>query len=211
MKLLVVGDSFTYGEELSDKSVAWPFLLANKLNGTVDNLARPGSGNTRMIRQVLEYKNHYDLAIVAWSHYARIEFADDNGFYDIWPGCRKAAQLTSAIWRGELIDYINRYHNDEYLFNEHIINVILLQNYFKNQNKKFLMLESFSDTKADLCKQTNKLVEQIDKTYYVDWPNTMMEWTWRTPQGANGHFLDEGHNVVANKVYEHIKGLSWAN
>ena len=31
MKLLAVGDSFTYGEELSDSELAWPQQLANKI------------------------------------------------------------------------------------------------------------------------------------------------------------------------------------
>jgi multimeric flavodoxin WrbA len=47
------------------------------------------------------------------------------------------------------------------------------------------------------------IVDQIDSTYYVGWPTTtMMEWTHGTPQGPNGHFLEQGHELVANKIYE---------
>jgi hypothetical protein len=37
----------------------------------------------------------------------------------------------------------------------------------------------------------------------------MMEWTYRTPQGPGGHFLEQGHAIVADKIYEHIRNLSW--
>ena len=30
MKILALGDSFTYGSELADIKQAWPYLLANK-------------------------------------------------------------------------------------------------------------------------------------------------------------------------------------
>ena len=59
MKLLTVGDSFTYGEELADISSAWPHLLGDQIGYKVTNLARPGCGNTRMVRQVVENYQEY--------------------------------------------------------------------------------------------------------------------------------------------------------
>ena len=49
MRLLTVGDSFTYGEELSDLNNAWPCLLGKQLGWSVTNLGQPASGNTRMV------------------------------------------------------------------------------------------------------------------------------------------------------------------
>ena len=87
MQLLTVGDSFTYGAELADpQTSAWPSLLANKTGYKLTNLAKPGSGNTRMIRQCIEQVDSYDMVVIAWSHFARIEMADEGGFFDIWPG-----------------------------------------------------------------------------------------------------------------------------
>jgi hypothetical protein len=37
----------------------------------------------------------------------------------------------------------------------------------------------------------------------------MMEWTYGSPQGPMGHFLEEGHAIVADKIYEHIRHLGW--
>jgi hypothetical protein len=37
----------------------------------------------------------------------------------------------------------------------------------------------------------------------------MMDWTYNTPKGPGGHFLEEGHAIVADKIYEHIRSLGW--
>ncbi len=207
MKLLVVGDSFTYGEELSDLNNAWPYLLGNKLGFTVNNLAKPGSGNTRLIRHAVEQINNYDLIIIAWSHFARTELADENGFYDIWPGCSILPHKEFSSWRNEVINYYSKHHNDQYLYNQYLINIILIQQYLKFNNKKYIMLDTFGNNNY---RKNNTVVDQIDPTYYIGWPTTtMMEWTYKTPQGPNGHFLEQGHEIVADKIYEHIRHLGW--
>ena len=207
MKLLAVGDSFTYGEELSDLNNAWPYLLGNKLGYTVNNLAKPGSGNTRMIRHAIEQINNYDLIVIAWSHFARTELADENGFYDIWPGCSTLPYKESSPWRSDVINYYSKHHNDQYLYNQYLINVVLLQNFLNANNKKYIMLDAFGNNNY---RKNDVIAKQIDSTYYVGWPTTtMMEWTHGTSQGPNGHFLEQGHEIVADKIYEHIRHLGW--
>jgi hypothetical protein len=218
MRLLTVGDSFTYGDELEDRGLAWPFLLGNKIGYTVNNLAKPGSGNTRMVRHAVEQINNYDLIIIAWSHFARIEFADEYGAYDIWPGNAGNLFQGDISYRKDILKYINKHHCDVYLYSQYLINIILLQNYLKQLNKKYIMLDSFDDKKRP---DTNNPIEkmrslvpqlesQIDSTYYLGWPNeTMMEWTYGTPQGPRGHFLEQGHEQVADKIYEYIRHLGW--
>jgi len=207
MRLLTVGDSFTYGEELSDVNNAWPFLLGKKLEYELTNLARPGSGNTRMVRHCIEQVNNYDLVIIAWSHFARTELADENGFYDLWPGGSSLPHKKFSPWRSEVIEYYSRHYNDQYLYNQYLINIVLLQNYLKILNKKYLMLDTFNNNSY---RKDNEVSNQIDQTYYIGWPDhTMMEWTYNTPQGPGGHFLEQGHEQVADKIYEHIRHLGW--
>jgi hypothetical protein len=214
MKLLTVGDSFTYGDELEDITLAWPYLLAEKTNFNIINLAKPASGNTRMIRYVIENISRFDVFIIAWSHFARTEFADENGIYDIWPGCSSSPHKTQTSWRDDLIEYYSRHHNDDYLYRQYLINIILLQQYLKNNNKKYLMLDAFGNhqnvgRRAD---NNNDLIKQIDKDSFLGWPTTtMMEWTYGTPQGPGGHFLEQGHEQVADKIYEHIRYLGWVS
>ena len=207
MKLLAVGDSFTYGEELSDLNNAWPYLLGNKLGYTVNNLAKPGSGNTRMIRHAVEQIDNYDLIVIAWSHFARTELADENGFYDIWPECSTLPHKEFSSWRSDVINYYSKHHNDQYLYNQYLINIILIQQYLKFNNKKYIMLDTFGNNNY---RKNNTVVDQIDPTYYIGWPTTtMMEGTHGCPKGPGDHFLEQGHEVVADKIYEHIRHLGW--
>jgi len=208
--ILTVGDSFTYGEELADLNMAWPNRLANILNAKVTNLGQPGKGNRSMIRNVVENIKCADLIIVAWSHYARSEFADNHGIYDTWPGNKGTLFGGRLSYRHDLLKYITQYHNDEYLYRQYLLDIILLQNYLKSNNKNYLMLDAFGNTSQR--HESTDLLQQIDTTYYIGWPNeTMMEWTFGCPVGTQRHFLEQGHQRVADKIYEHIGNLGWVS
>lgn len=210
MKLLAVGDSFTWGSELSDNTQAWPYLLGDRIGYAVENLAVPGSGNSRATRLVVENIDSADLIVVAWSHYARLEFADDSGVYDTWPGHRGITFTGELAHRKKLLDYINRHHNLRYLYKQYLINILLLQNFLAQHNKQYVMLDTFGN--LDKRNQFYNLTSQVDGRYYLGWPTeTMMEWTYECPQGPGGHFLEQGHKQVADKVYEHIRNLSWVS
>ena len=215
MRLLAVGDSFTYGEELTDRSVSWPCLLADRLGYELTNLALPAKGNDYMVRTVIENANEYDLIVVAWSHFARLEFADEHGIYDIWPGNAGNLFTNELSYRKDILSYINRHHDDQYSYSRYLINIILLQNYFKQNNKKYIMLTSFNQNyigdlaHIKLREKLSHLLDKVDQQYYIGWPNeTMMEWTYGCSKGSGGHFLDEGHEIVADKIYEYIRNLS---
>ena len=207
MKLLAVGDSFTFGEELSDvtdnvtsSKFAWPELLASQLGWEVTNLAKPASGNTSMIRNIVNEIYNHDVFIIAWSHWARIEFADAIGTFDIWPGCSTLPYEQFSPHRKNAIDYVTRYHSDDYLIRQCLLNVELLETFLKYHKKKYIMLSAFGNPI-----KTNKTF-----TNYLGWPNeSMMEWTYGTPRGPGGHFLEQGHAIVADKIYEHIRHLGW--
>jgi len=218
MKLLTVGDSFTYGEELADRNVAWPYLLGKQLGYEVTNLGKPSKSNTYIVRQAIEHAHEYDLIVIAWSHFARIEFADDHGLYELWPGNRGNLFNNKLSYRKNLLEYINRHHSDQYLYSQYLINIILLQSYLKQNNKKYIMLDSFNECydpttpREKMRLSMPQLVNQIDSIYYLGWPKeTMIEWTYGCSKGSGGHFLEDGHKVVADKIYEHIRHLSWVS
>ena len=75
------------------------------------------------------------------------------------------------------------------------------------------MLDAFSNRYVkEIQSNFIDLIENIDKTYYIGWPDkTMMQWTYGTPIGVRGHFLEEGHAIVADKIYEHIRNLGWVS
>jgi lysophospholipase L1-like esterase len=208
MKLLAVGDSFTYGDELQDQSNAWPFLLGKHISYDVKNLALPAKSNDYIVRTVVENADEYDLVIIAWSHYARMEFSDDLGTYDIWPGNAGKLFPDKMSYRKELIEYMNRHYDDVHSYTKYLLNIILLQGYLEQNNKRYVMLDAFGNTQArDL---NTILVKKINSANYLGWPNeSMMEWTYGCIKGSNGHFLEDGHKLVADKIYEHIRHLSW--
>ena len=55
--LVTVGDSFTYGTELADTSLAWPYQLGLILNMPVINLPQPGASNDFIVRTTVNAIN----------------------------------------------------------------------------------------------------------------------------------------------------------
>ena len=212
-KLLAIGDSFTYGEELADINNAWPYVLGHKLGYEVTNLSKPASSNYRMLRCLLEEDiNKYDLVIIAWSIFDRLEVADEIGIYDIWPGGKRTLYRNQASWRGDFINYLSRHHNDDYLYRQYLMNIIYAQSYLKSNDKKYILLDAFYNhvDQRRFDPKNNDLINKIDTTHYLGWPDeSMMEWTkglptgdlWAIPRGPKGHFLEEGHQIVAEKIY----------
>jgi hypothetical protein len=221
VRVLTVGDSFTYGDELTDVKQAWPYVLQTNLSCELTNLGQSGVGNTSMVRTIVEQAADYDLIIVAWSHFARIEFADEHGIFDTWPGHRGVLFTGEVEYRTKLLSYITHHHDDEYLYNQYLMNIVLLQSYAMHHNKKLLMLDAYGNNHfLRWIPKFNYLRDQINPAYCMGWVglgekssnwvgNTMSEWTFGTPQGPGGHFLEEGHAIVADKVYEHIRSLGW--
>lgn len=210
-----MGDSFTYGDELADINDAWPYLVAGKLSVAVDNKGIPAGGNTQIVRSVIDNicsNAPADLVLIGWTSPGRVEFADEAGVFDTWPGYNGAKFKLHEPWRETIVEYINRHHEPEYLYKQYLINIITVQTYLKYHNIKYLMLltvanEYYKNTFRD---QFAELRGQIDPTYFVDPGLGMAEWTRGVKKGDRGHFLEDGHRIVANKVLDKIKQLGWA-
>lgn len=211
MKLLTVGDSFTYGEELDDISNAWPYVLGQMIGYEVTNLGQPASSNDKIVRKVLENYQDYDLMVIAWSHYARIEMADEYGIYDIWPGSNESVH-SGVDHRKDIVRYISRHHDEIHDMKKYLTQVVLLQNFLKNNSKKYVMVNAFGNNYLELSEKQDltSLASLIDQETFLGWPDKQfVVWTYGCPQGPNGHFLDEGHQRVADKINEHIRNLGW--
>lgn len=90
MKILTIGDSWTYGEESSDPAImSWPAQMARNHKVKVTNLARSGSSNQRAMRIGLEElcrNNRYDYVIWPLSPAPRTEILKQGKWHQIWPG-----------------------------------------------------------------------------------------------------------------------------
>jgi hypothetical protein len=81
--LLAGGDSFTWGNELSDftpdkpSNISWAALLAKKLNYTYDCVAKAGCGNHAIARKIIERcdNTNVDFVAVMWTFPVRQELS----------------------------------------------------------------------------------------------------------------------------------------
>ena len=213
-KLLTVGDSFTYGEELADKTSAWPQILANKLNYSLTNLGQPSASNDKILRKTIDHlvrDPDIDLVVIGWSNIGRSEHADEFGYYDVWPGYQgNLFKQDGSTWRNELVDYVSRYHNSEAIHLKFVQQVLLLQAYLKSHNINYVMLNIVQNEyyKKKHFDGQPQYYAQVDQERFLGFNESgMMEWTHGCPIGPKNHFLEEGHKRVADKLYEHIGNL----
>lgn len=212
-KVLTVGCSFTYGEELTHPHAdSWPTLLARKNDWDVVNFGKSGGSNDRNTRIVFEeIGNAYDLMIVAWTVPDRFEVATDHGPMDINVSSGHVKKLQ---WVDE---YYKQHYDRFYSYSKWIRQVVMLQSYLKSKNQKYIFCSTFgmwSDLRIDAYQEYSEklhwLIQQVDKDFYVDWPQWgMTDWTGDCPKGPGGHPLEAGHNQIAIRINEHIRNLGW--
>jgi hypothetical protein len=213
MKVLTVGCSFTYGEELSHPgSDAWPAVLAGKNVWEVNNQGKGGGSNDRSVRVVFEeIDKGYDLIIVAWTVPDRFEVPFNDVLLDI--------NVNSGIKRNLqwATEYYAKHYDRFYSYTKWLRNVIMLQSYLKSRNQKYIFVSTFgmwSDLRIEAYQEYSEkldyLIKQVDKEFYVDWPQWgMTDWMGDCPKGPNGHPLQVGHQQIAIRINEHIRNLGW--
>ena len=81
MRLLTLGDSWTFGDELEDRSKeCFSTLVGRRINAEVTNLGRNGVSNHGIARRFLESDiSEYNLVLVQMTHPSRTEWYDKRG------------------------------------------------------------------------------------------------------------------------------------
>ena len=81
MRLLTLGDSWTFGDELEDRpNQRFSTLLSRRMNAEVDNPSVCGLSNHAIARIFLETDiSAYDLVIIQMSQISRTEWYDKKG------------------------------------------------------------------------------------------------------------------------------------
>ena len=207
--LYAVGDSFTYGSELTSTESAWPVLLATALNMDVVNAGKQGASNDYIVRSTINAVSELrpDLVVIAWSSCGRMEFADEFGTYDIWPGCTSREFNGRHLHRSQLIGYISHHSDDKYEYSRWLQQVILLQHFLKVQNVNYVMCNAFDNQQRNKkFKEENiNYWNMIDTSRFLGWPyEGIVEWAYGTPHGRGGHPLELGHERIAQKIAEYI-------
>ena len=210
MKLYTFGDSFTYGEELNDPHTqSWPALVANRLNSQLTNCSLPGCGNQYIVKKVINAVANLDhtnknLFLITWTSCGRMEFADNDGIFDIWPGTQRRWRIP-VPYRETLMKYITAYNNTEHQYRNWLRQCILLQDFLVNRNIEYRFIIAFDNHVLnqqywDNASAYNKL---LDTKKFIGWPDTsLMEMMGDCSKGARGHPLEEGHVRIANTIFD---------
>lgn len=104
MKILTIGDSWTWGADSSDRHTkSWPAQLAQKYGVEVCNLAAEGGSNKRASRIAIEELSrnpNYDWVIFPLAPAARTEILKKGKWHQIWPnnGSSSEDRLFADFW-----------------------------------------------------------------------------------------------------------------
>ena len=214
--ILTIGDSFTFGEELSNRlDQAWPYLLGRDLNLPVTNLAQGGASNDYIFRTSIEHtvENKYQLVIVQWSDPSRMEVWYKNGPISV-TAHSNWRNIVELSW---MQDYYKYSYNDLFRYRTWYSHVIALQEYFKNKQQRYLFcnlagLQGYYGDDDGYYNDLKHLWDNVNEEYYVGWPiDGFLEFQGDCPKGPGGHPLELGHQRIADKIYEHIRYLGWVS
>jgi hypothetical protein len=233
--LWATGCSHTYGDDLQDKSSAWPYLLAKKLGMSCNNNAVSGGSNERVLYESVKF-NTCELAVVAWTYKERFTRYDNLNNFQI--------NFNPSLAHTEYSDlyYFNQYgklhyahwSNTLYEFKIWLQQIIVLQKYFESKSQRYLMLNAaqnnynaFSSSWLEFNNNIKDLVcfdvmndeelyqEHIEIQKYIDEINMKCYYSINNfhitdlhnvyPVGKTGHLLDEGHQHLANRLYDCLK------
>jgi lysophospholipase L1-like esterase len=216
MTILAVGDSFTFGAELpgiptdlgifgndynnqqiTPSPLAWPQLLGNKLQQSVINLGLVGSSNSRIFRRAIQAcsNNTYDLVVCAWTSLERIDIT--------YQGKECVTGAGNPVWPWIKTYYLDHY-TPEHATETWLAQVLGLQSYFKQRQQQYIFVNSI---RPAISQKYSQLIDQIDQTYYLNWNSSFQSWTCGLPRGNGGHFLEEGHQIVAQNLFEFYQHL----
>lgn len=201
--ILTLGDSFTYGEELTDRQQAWPYLLGQLLNEPVKNLGESGTCNDSIVRKLLEQtaKQQYSLVVIGWTDRSRFEAWSEviNAPTTIMPASDAKLPWTQ--------DYYRYSYNDQYAWRRWIQQVILAQEYLTARNQPYLFISvAGNHDYFEYSKNITKLCQLVRQDRFVGWPNLgMIELAKGCQLGPGGHPLEEGHERIANEIAKYIR------
>ena len=212
-KLLAIGCSFTYGEELPDPATqAWPALLAQDIDYELTNLGVCGGSNDYIFRTAIEATAlaDYDLVVIQWTERSRAEVWNE---WDHAP-VNISANPSGGVVIDHLLPWVKAYYkysyNDLFAYRNWTVKMLALQQYFKSRNQPYIMVSvsGIPNYKSyyELKDHFGYLWFRIDCENYVGWPHEgLQEWYRDTPLGADGHPLEQGHRKIADEIRKHIR------
>lgn len=206
-KVLCIGCSLTYGEELENpRKNAWPSLLGQLNNWEVHNIGKHRSSNDRIIRVALEeLHKQYNLVVIAWSQISRFEIFErvNNNYRDVSILCPTVRKFK---WAEEYYKYYSSEISD---YRKWLQQIILLQSYLEKINQPYVFCNAFQDMSIlPQDSEIDRLKKLVDDKYYLGWmSDSILDWVSTVPKGPGWHPLEEGHIIIANKINSFIHNV----
>ena len=242
MKLYFNGCSFTYEDKSQFPSIrTWPTLVAAHYNAEFLNDATVIGTNQRSVYNAILNKDNFDFFIIAWTYYSRFtEYNPVDNYetnfspiHDLNPYGTDLDDRYSK-YKNFVELYYKNWYNELYQFKQLLQQIILLQSFFKTQQKKYLMLNTsnsklhrwlqpkstfinetrelmpFFDYLSDgiLLKEHDdiqRLAKEVDKENFLEWNNwAITDVCCNLAPESSGRLSASGHIKVAEKIIKHI-------
>jgi hypothetical protein len=186
--LICSGDSFTSGYGLEEPTKAWPYILTNKLNISVINLAREGMGNEYIFNSIVENNLENSLVIIGLTAYSRVEFIDaaTNKIFTTIPNRRGATEFDNLFW-------INHY-DDDYYFSKFCKQWMMFDAYMKQRNAQYYMFDALPVEKTMPMIPHNYLWHGDENMCSITYPHKL----------TDGHPNETAHEIMAEKLLKII-------
>ena len=229
--LWATGCSHTYGDDLQDKTQAWPYLLANMLDLECVNNAVSGGSNERIVYQTVK-SNPCKLKVIAWSYIERITRYNPENNFEV----NFNPQLSHKLYENDYAFkeygklHYGKWYNDLYAFKSWLQQIILLQKYLDNRQQSYIMLnashnrysryvtdwKNFNNSVKDLVCFDNMTDDQLYAEHceiqqYIDLIDTRRYYNIQDfyitqlnenyPTGKTGHLLEEAQQEIAKRLY----------
>jgi hypothetical protein len=144
MKLYFNGCSHTWGDDLTDKSLAWPSIVAKNLQCDFVNDAVSGGTNDRIIYRTIKHAKEFDRFYIAWTYTTRFTRyrADNNHDVNFNPQLKNTLYGNTPEFKEYGKWHYGVWHNELFGFKIWLQNIILLQRYLDSINKSYVMINS---------------------------------------------------------------------
>jgi hypothetical protein len=200
--LIAAGDSIVFGSEMPDEyltpsNLTFPALYAKRLNLEYKCLAQPGVSNSAIARIVISYleKNTADVVLVCWTFPNRQEFRIDNE----WKTLNGWIHNPDGDYTKEVVEFSKTYfklaHSDYYEKYAMLKEILLLQNYLKVKNQRYVFTANSKIDFSD-CEHASA----VDSSQWI-WFNGEGFWDWvnrqKFPKGPEGHPLEQAHEEAS--------------
>ena len=203
-RLVAFGCSFTFGDSLEDtldntrpSKLAWPNLVANKMNLDCDNQAVCGLSNLGIVDKIINYKfDETDIVLVMWTFFERdLLWQDDGTSYNLTWNLSNSELVDSWATTHTVRDRrIRAWYNMHHVY--HYLKALGLRFYFLHTSQE----KGFLSIKPTWAENINFL-----PTKFTDFMN-------RFPKALdNSHPGSKSHEFLASFVFQYINSTEFPN